>query len=137
MSPKQPKPTAGIDHKRTLLAPANQPLSERQLNFLQRVAAAIPRLFAALAEGNVKSELILGLRRVRNRQARLKLVAELVDPGSNPLKSHGSRESDTGYDGQGLEERSSNSEVRDEKSELGGHLEEDKEPRSQSKTATD
>lgn len=69
-------------------------MSEGQVNFLQRVATAIPRLFAALEEGNVKSELILGLRRVRNRQARLKIVAELVDPGANPLQTHGVRESD-------------------------------------------
>jgi len=66
-------------------------LTPQQLTFLSKVAAAIPRLFAALQEGNVKSELVLGLRRVRNRQARLKLVAELVDPGSNPLQTHGSR----------------------------------------------
>ena len=92
MRRKRSKPKSGIDHKRTPLVAENRPLSDGQLHFLQRVAAAIPRLFAALEEGNVKSELILGLRRVRNRQARLKLVAELVDPGSNPLKTHGVRE---------------------------------------------
>lgn len=69
-----------------------KPLDQQQVYFLRRVAASIPRLFAALEEGNVKSELILGLRRVRSRQARLKLVAELVDPGSNPLETHGARE---------------------------------------------
>jgi len=68
-------------------------VSDGQAKFLQRVAAAIPRLFEALEEGNVKSEMILGLRRVRSRQARLKLVAELVDPGANPLQTHGVRES--------------------------------------------
>jgi len=72
----------------------DQPLAPSQVNFLQRVVAAIPRLFAALEEGNVKSELILGLRRVKNRQARLKLVAELVDPGANPLETHGSKQTE-------------------------------------------
>jgi len=67
-------------------------LTSAQVSFLQKVISGIPRLFEALQEGNVKSELVLGLRRVRNRQARLKLVAELVDPGSNPLKTHGSRD---------------------------------------------
>ncbi len=70
----------------------DEPLNQGQVNFLRRVAAAIPRLFAALEEGNVKSELILGLRRVRSRQARLKLVAELVDPGNNPLETHGAKD---------------------------------------------
>lgn len=72
--------------------PVEKPLNQQQIHFLRRVAASIPQLFAALEEGNVKSELILGLRRVRSRQARLKLVAELVDPGSNPLETHGARE---------------------------------------------
>jgi len=85
---------SGIDHNRTPIHPVDQPLSPNQVTFLQRVVAAIPRLFAALEEGNVKSELILGLRRVKSRQARLKLVAELVDPGANPLETHGSRESE-------------------------------------------
>jgi len=69
------------------------PFSNREEKFLRRVINAIPRLFEALNEGNVKSEVILGLRRVRSRDARLKLVAELVDPGDNPLKTHGARRS--------------------------------------------
>jgi len=91
---KRSSSKSGIDHKRTPIVPTDQPLSQGQLRFLQRVAAAIPRLFAALEEGNVKSELILGLRRVHNQQARLKIVAELVDSGANPLQTHGIRESE-------------------------------------------
>jgi len=75
--------------------PLSEPLSQGQVNFLLRVVAAIPRLFGALEEGNVRSELILGLRLVKNKQARLKLVAELVDPGANPLGTHGSREQES------------------------------------------
>lgn len=66
-------------------------LEHRQANFLSKVIEAIPRLFQALEEGNVRAEWILGLRQVRRRQARLKLVAELVDAGDNPLKTHGAR----------------------------------------------
>ncbi len=66
-------------------------MGSRQATFLSKVAHAIPRLFKSLEEGNVRAEWILGLRHIRSRQARLKLVAELVDPGENPLKSHGSR----------------------------------------------
>jgi len=80
----------------------NEPLSKQQRSFLRRVAAAIPRLFQNLEEGNVKSELILGLRRVRSRDARLKLVAELVDPGLNPLQSHGARDVSDEADEQNL-----------------------------------
>lgn len=94
MRSKHAKPKSGTDHQRTPLVPEDKPLSPTQVKFLQRVVAAIPRLFEALEEGNVKSEWILGLRRVRDRQARLKLVAELVDPGGNPLKTHGVRESE-------------------------------------------
>lgn len=62
----------------------------------------------ALEEGNVKSELILGLRRIRSRQARLKLVAELVDPGANPLKTHGAKSADAVTDKSATDRRPEN-----------------------------
>ncbi len=48
----------------------------------------IPKLFDAIRLGNVKSEYVLGDRIIGRRQVRLKLVAEVVDPGSNPLATH-------------------------------------------------
>ena len=48
----------------------------------------IPKLFDAIRLGNVKSECVLGDRIIGHRQVRLKLVAEVVDPGSNPLQTH-------------------------------------------------
>lgn len=48
----------------------------------------IPKLFDAIKLGNVKSECVLGDRIIGHRQVRLKLVAEVVDPGSNPLATH-------------------------------------------------
>lgn len=48
----------------------------------------IPKLFDAIRLGNVKSEYVLGDRIIGQRQVRLKLVAEVVDPGSNPLATH-------------------------------------------------
>ena len=48
----------------------------------------IPKLFDAIQLGNVKSECVLGDRIIGKRQVRLKLVAEVVDAGSNPLATH-------------------------------------------------
>jgi len=52
----------------------------------------IPKLFEAIRLGNVKSEYVLGDRIIGGqqgkRQVRLKLVAEVVDPGANPLATH-------------------------------------------------
>lgn len=63
-------------------------MSPAQARFLASVAEKIPRLFAAIAEGNVRAEFILGQRFLKGRQVRLKLVAEVVDPGDNPLATH-------------------------------------------------
>lgn len=61
-----------------------------QQAFLENLARRIPRLFAAIREGNVRSEYIIGVRRIDSRQVRLKLVAEVVDSGANPLATHSS-----------------------------------------------
>lgn len=65
------------------------PINEEQQKFLEQLAARIPRLFDAIRAGNIKSEYIVGVRRIGQRHVRLKLVAEVVDPGANPLKTHG------------------------------------------------
>lgn len=64
-------------------------MNQQQQAFLEKLALRIPRLFDAIARGNVKSEYIIGVRRIGRRHVRLKLVAEVVDPGANPLATHG------------------------------------------------
>lgn len=64
-------------------------MNRRQQQFLQRVASQIPRLMKQIADGNERAELILGTRIVEGRQIRLLLVVEVVDPGANPLETHG------------------------------------------------
>jgi hypothetical protein len=64
-------------------------MNKQQQDFLERLAVRIPRLFEAIAQGNVKSEYIVGVRYIGARHVRLKLVAEVVDPGANPLSTHG------------------------------------------------
>lgn len=71
------------------ILPANMAISDEQQNFLEQLALRIPLLFEAIRSGNIKSEYIVGLRRIDDRHVRLKLVAEVVDPGVNPLKTHG------------------------------------------------
>ena len=64
-------------------------MNETQRAFLQQLAERIPALFDAIARGNVKSEYIIGVRRLGVRQVRLKLVAEVVEPGQqSPLHTH-------------------------------------------------
>ncbi len=64
-------------------------VDEKQREFLELLAQRIPHLFEAIRAGNVKSEYIIGVRIIDSRQVRLKMVAEVVDPGVNPLKTHG------------------------------------------------
>ena len=64
-------------------------VSEEQQKFLEQLAQRIPDLFDAIRAGNIKSEFIIGVRQIGQRHVRLKLVAEVVDPGANPLKTHG------------------------------------------------
>ena len=64
-------------------------MNRQQQDFLERLALRIPSLFDAIAQGNVKSEYIIGVRYIGARHVRLKLVAEVVDPGANPLATHG------------------------------------------------
>ena len=66
-------------------------MNDAQHEFLEQLALRIPKLFEAISLGNIKSEYIIGLRRIGQRDVRLKLVAEVVDPGPNPMASHGTR----------------------------------------------
>ena len=68
-------------------------MNSQQRAFLEHIGMLIPKLFEAIRLGNVKSECVLGDRIIGNRQVRLKLVAEVVDPGSNPLATHSQRSS--------------------------------------------
>ena len=61
---------------------------EKQQDFYNKLVLLVPRLFEAISAGNIKSEYILGVRVINSRQVRLKLVAEVVDPGANPLETH-------------------------------------------------
>lgn len=63
-------------------------MDPQQQAFLEHIGLLIPKLFDAIRLGNVKSEYVLGDRIIGRRQVRLKLVAEVVDPGSNPLATH-------------------------------------------------
>ena len=63
-------------------------MNNEQQDFLSKLALRIPQLFEVIRQGNVKSEYIIGIRRIGQRQVRLKMVAEVVDPGANPLASH-------------------------------------------------
>ncbi len=63
-------------------------MNTQQQAFLDHIGMLIPKLFEAIRLGNVKSEYVLGDRIIGQRQVRLKLVAEVVDPGANPLATH-------------------------------------------------
>lgn len=63
-------------------------MNNEQQDFLEKLASRIPRLFEVIRQGNIKSEFIIGIRRIGQRNVRLKIVAEVVDAGANPLASH-------------------------------------------------
>lgn len=58
--------------------------------WLRAVAARIPGLFHDINSGSEKSSFVMGERVINNRVVRLSLVAQVVDPGANPLHSHAS-----------------------------------------------
>lgn len=64
-------------------------MTDEQQEFLEQLALRIPHLFEAIRLGNIKSEYIIGVRRIGHRHVRLKMVAEVVDAGPNPLETHG------------------------------------------------
>jgi len=62
---------------------------EQQL-WLEGIAAKVPKLFAAISEGNYNATFIVGTRTINGKLVRLQLVARVVDSGTNPLQSHAS-----------------------------------------------
>ena len=63
-------------------------MNNEQQAFLEKLALRIPQLFEVIRQGNIKSEYIIGVRRIGQRHVRLKMVVEVVDAGANPLASH-------------------------------------------------
>ncbi len=64
-----------------------------QWKWLESAGARIPALFAGIKSGQTETRHALGERVINGRRVRLSLVAQVVDPGANPLRSHAS----TGY----------------------------------------
>ena len=60
-------------------------MNNEQQAFLEKLALRIPQLFEVIRQGNIKSEYIIGVRRIGQRHVRLKMVVEVVDAGANPL----------------------------------------------------
>ncbi len=63
-------------------------MNHSQQLFLNHIAELIPRLMAVMQAGSQHAEYVLGTRRIKGRQVRLILRAEVVDPGMNPLATH-------------------------------------------------
>jgi len=51
----------------------------RQRLFFAGIAERIPKLFAAIEEGNFKSYFLLGVRTINGRRVQLSLRAEVID----------------------------------------------------------
>ena len=58
-------------------------------NFSNSWRCEFPACLRRIRAGNIKCEYIIGVRRIGHRHVQLKLIAEVVDPGANPLKTHG------------------------------------------------
>lgn len=65
-------------------------MTPAQWQWLQALAKQIPILFRGIQAGQSLTRHELGERLVNGRRVRLSLVAQVVDPGANPLQSHAS-----------------------------------------------
>lgn len=65
-------------------------MNRTQWQWLEAVGARIPGLFASIKAGHAESRHVMGERVINGRTVRLSLVAQVVDPGANPLRSHAS-----------------------------------------------
>ena len=65
-------------------------MNKTQWQWLSDVAGQIPRLFQAIKSGEEEATALLGERVIGGRTVRLTLMAEVVDPGADPLQSHAS-----------------------------------------------
>ncbi len=61
-----------------------------QWQWLKSHAERIPALFRGLEAGSTETSHVMGQRVIDGRTVRLSLVAQVVDPGTNPLRSHAS-----------------------------------------------
>ncbi len=64
-------------------------MREDQKRFLQKIAHWIPILFEQIRRGNYSSEITLGIRVISDRRIRLLVRVEVIDPGRNPMETHG------------------------------------------------
>lgn len=66
-------------------------MNPKQWQWLNRIAAVIPELFKPLDDlSTSRTETTLGIRLIDGKHVKLSLVAEVVDPGRDPLQSHAS-----------------------------------------------
>ena len=65
-------------------------MNSKQQQWLENLVSRIPSLFDSIAQGNQKSQYVIGERTVNGRQVKLYLVAEVVDAGPDPLENHAS-----------------------------------------------
>lgn len=65
-------------------------MNETQWQWLSDIASRIPALFQAIGSGETNATTLLGERVIGGRTVRLTLLAEVVDPGADPLRSHAS-----------------------------------------------
>lgn len=65
-------------------------MTPTQWEWLKSVSAQIPSLFATIQSGCNESRYVMGERVIKGRRVRLSLLAQVVDPGPDPLHSHAS-----------------------------------------------
>ena len=65
-------------------------MNAEQWQWLLDAANRIPVLFGAIEQGNIRADANLGERVINGKHVRLYFVAEVVDPGRDPLESHAS-----------------------------------------------
>ena len=65
-------------------------MNEKQRQWLLDAANRIPGMFDVIEQGQIRADTTLGERVIDGKLARLSFVAEVVDPGADPLASHAS-----------------------------------------------
>lgn len=72
-------------------------MNPKQWQWLLDVANRIPGLIGKIEQDNVRADTRLGERVIHGKRVRLYFVAEVVDPGADPLASHASVNYPTTY----------------------------------------
>ncbi len=65
-------------------------MNSKQRQWLTEAAGRIPGLFETLKQGSARADTTLGIRVINGKHVRLSLLAEVLNPGTNPLSSHAS-----------------------------------------------